>query len=150
VDLTAVKVFQDKRSGKRVRLVGGINEKEPFVMVVGNDNQPYYAEVSQLAPCDEAGRPDRSAVLSAPTEAKEETPPVPVIDLPETRLNLNLASAQEISSRIPGVGYRTAKRIVEQRLSLPGERFTTLEQVQSVSNRVNWEEVLKADLVFVA
>lgn len=150
MQLTSGALYHDKRSGKRVKLMGGISEKEPFVMVVGADGQPYYTEIAQLAPCDDKGMPQRNVILDTPSTEKEEVAPIPVIEIPEMRLNLNAASAVEISSRIPGVGYRTAKRIVEHRLSLPGEKFSTLEQVQSVSNRVNWQAVLEADLVFVS
>ena len=45
---------------------------------------------------------------------------MPVEDL---RLNLNMAPAEQIAKRLPGVGYATAKKIVELRMSLSGERF---------------------------
>lgn len=67
----------------------------------------------------------------------------------ETRLNLNMASPDQIADRIKGVGYSTAKKIVELRSTMPGEKFTSLEQLRQVG-RVEWDEVFAADLVFVA
>ncbi len=142
-------IFQDRRTGKRVRIVGGMSEKEDFVLVHTGSEPPYYAQLDQLMPCDEKGMPDRLSVARAPREEIEEKPPEPVIPFIETRLNLNMATPEEISKRVPGVGYRIAKRIVDARLALPGEKFTTLDQVTSVSARVDWEEVMKQNLVFI-
>jgi hypothetical protein len=142
-------LFLDKKTGKRVKLCGGTNPKEPFVMVMGADNKPYYCEASQLVTVDSKGTPNFNAPLEVPLEEKDEKPPAPIIPIAETRLNLNLASPAEISARVPGVGYRTAKKIVDHRLSLPGEKFSNLDQVREVSSRVNWEAVLEADVLFV-
>lgn len=144
--------YQDRRNGQRVRLVGGGSEKEEFLLVEGQDRKPYYAQKTQLVPCDDTGRPDFDSRLEGviDKEAKDEKVPEPVIPIVETRLNLNMASAEEIAKRVPGVGYRIAKRIVDTRMTLPSEKFVNLEQVQQVSSRVNWEEVFRADVVFVA
>ena len=48
----------------------------------------------------------------------------------DTRLNLNTATAEYIQKRLPGVGYATAKKIVEMRMSLSGERFANLKQLR--------------------
>jgi hypothetical protein len=32
---------------------------------------------------------------------------------------------------------------------MPGEKFRTLEQIQAVSNRVNWEKLLRQNLLYV-
>jgi DNA uptake protein ComE-like DNA-binding protein len=77
----------------------------------------------------------------------EDVIPAQVIP-PDTRLNLNMATAEMIAQRIKGVGYSTAKKIIEMRMSLPGERFATLDQVRSVG-RVDWDQVIQDDLVFV-
>jgi hypothetical protein len=142
-------VYQDRRTGKRVRIVGGMSDKEDFVLVTTDGQAPFYCQVDQLMKIDEAGVPDFASVARPRIEEVEEKAPDPVIPIPETRLNLNVATPEEISKRIPGVGYRIAKRIVDARLALPGERFTTLDQVTAVSSRVNWEEVQRANLMFI-
>lgn len=143
-------IFQDKRTGKRVRRLGGEGGKEEFVLVKGSDGVPYYALLSNLIPCDEQGTPDYNAAAQRRREEEENEPiPEPVIDLAETRLNVNTATAEEIAKRIPGLGYRTAKRIKELQLSLPGEVFRTLDQVKASSTRPNWEEIMALNLMFV-
>ena len=141
-------LYQDRKTGKRVKRVGGDGGKEEFVLVRGQDNVPYYALLSNLIPCDAAGTPDFKAVLTR-EEEPDEAIPTPVIDLAETRVNVNTATAEEIAKRIPGIGYRTAKRIKDLQLSLPGEVFRTLEQVKSSSTRPNWEAILEQNVMFV-
>ena len=51
-------------------------------------------------------------------------------------------------SRCSGIGYSTAKKIVELRLSLSGERFSNLDQLKRIG-RVDWDEVIAADLIYV-
>jgi DNA uptake protein ComE-like DNA-binding protein len=148
--MSNTKLYQDKKTGKRVKIVGGTSLKEDSVLVCGNDRLPYYTYLSQLVECDERGTPnfEVTADQDRPPE-KEEKAPEPLVALIETRLNLNMATPEEIERRVPGVGYRIAKRIVEQRMTLPAEKFVSLDQVRSVSNRVNWDEVEKANVIFL-
>ena len=50
---------------------------------------------------------------------------------------------------ILGGGYATAKRIVELRMSLSGERFSNLKQLENIP-RVNWEQLIEEDLIFIS
>ena len=65
----------------------------------------------------------------------------------DTRLNLNVATAEAIAKSVKGIGYATAKKIVELRLSLPGERFKNLDQLKKIG-RVDWDEVIAADVIY--
>jgi hypothetical protein len=47
------------------------------------------------------------------------------------------------------VGYATAKKIVEMRMSLSGERFANLKQLENIP-RVNWEQLIEEDLIFIS
>lgn len=141
-------VFQDRKTGKRVVQVGGGGGKEEFALVKGPDGVPYYASLSQLMPCDEKGTPDFDARYER-TEEAEEAIPAPVIDIVETRLNVNLASAEDLARKVPGLGYRTAKKIKSLQLTLPGEVFRNLDQLRSSSTRVNWDEVFRQNLIFL-
>ena len=75
--------------------------------------------------------------------------PETVVPQEDTRLNLNTASAEIIAKRLPGVGYTTAKRIVELKMSLSGERFSNLKQLENIP-RVNWDQLIADDLIFIA
>ena len=50
---------------------------------------------------------------------------------------------------LPGVGFATAKKIVELRMSLSGERFANLKQLENIP-RVNWEQLIEEDLIFIS
>ncbi len=141
-------LFQDSRTGKRVRRVGAAATKEGFVLVSSGEGQTYYASLDKLLPLDEVGTPDYDAKPPAP-EVPEEVMPEPVVDLVETRLNLNVATAEQIAKKIPGITYPTAKAIVALRLTLPGEVFRTLDQVRNASSRVAWDKVLRENLMFL-
>ena len=62
---------------------------------------------------------------------------------------MNIASAEQIQKRLPGVGYSTAKKIVELRMSLSGERFNNLKQLENIP-RVNWDQLIADDMIFIA
>ena len=63
--------------------------------------------------------------------------------------NVNVATAENIAKAVKGIGYATAKKIVELRLSLPGERFKNLDQLKKIS-RVDWDTIIAEDLIYVA
>lgn len=141
-------IFQDRRTGKRVKQLGGGGGKEDFVLVKGSDGVPYYASLTQLMPCDDKGTPDFKAVYEKP-EDPEEKIPEPVIDIVETRLNVNTATAEELAKRVPGLGYRTAKKLKSLQLSMPGEVFRNLDQLKAASTRVNWDAIIEENVLFV-
>ena len=60
-----------------------------------------------------------------------------------------MATAEQIAKRLPGVGYTTAKRIVELRMSMSGERFSNLKQLENIP-RVNWDAIIEEDLIFIS
>jgi DNA uptake protein ComE-like DNA-binding protein len=67
---------------------------------------------------------------------------------PETRLNINTATAQMIADHIKGIGLKTAREIKDLQMSLSGEKFNSLEQLKQIK-RVDWNAVLAADLIRV-
>jgi DNA uptake protein ComE-like DNA-binding protein len=71
--------------------------------------------------------------------------PLPPVD---NRINLNTLTEEGLTQCLPGVGLKTAKEIIELRQSLPGERFTKLDQLQSIK-RVDWDEVFATGSVYV-
>ena len=63
-------------------------------------------------------------------------------------IDRNSKHVDAIAKAVKGIGYSTAKKIVELRLSLSGERFTNLDQLKRIG-RVDWDEVIAADLIYV-
>jgi len=66
----------------------------------------------------------------------------------ENRININGATPERLTQVLKGVGIKTAVEIKELQQSMPGERFTKLEQLKAIT-RVDWDEVLAAGVVYV-
>ena len=141
------KLFQDTKTGKLVEWIS--KHDKDYAMVRDASGNVNYLTVDQLVPYDKDK--GRLAKVSAPetTPPKEEEPPKTVVPIEETRLNLNTATAEFIQKRLPGVGYATAKKIVELRMSLSGERFANLGQLENIP-RVNWQQLIEEDLIFIS
>jgi len=140
-------LFQDTKTGKLVEFISK-HDKE-FAMVRDAGGNISYVTLEQLVPYSkEKGRLEKVAAPET-TPVKEEEAPKEVVPIEDTRLNLNMASPEQIAKRLPGVGYATAKRIVELRMSLSGERFANLSQLENIP-RVNWDQFIKEDLIFIS
>ena len=139
-------LFQDTKTGKLVEFISK-HDKE-FAMVRDAGGAIGYVTLDQLVPYDkDKGR--MSKVKAPVLEIPEEKAPERVVPLEDRRLNLNTATAEVIQKRLPGVGYATAKKIVELRMSLSGERFNNLKQLENIP-RVNWEQLIEEDLIFIS
>jgi len=140
-------LFQDSKTGKLVELIN--KHDKDYAMVRDAGGNITFVTLDQLVPYDrEKGRlakVDSPIIQPAPEEQLPET----VVPIEDTRLNLNNAPAEQIAKRLPGVGYSTAKRIVELRMSLSGERFSNLKQLENIP-RVNWQQLIDEDLIFIS
>ena len=141
------KLFQDKNTGKLVEFISK-HDKE-FAMIRDSGGQVSYVSLEQLVPYDrEKGRLTNVVSPDIAPEPEEQAPET-VVPIEDTRLNLNAATAEMIQKRLPGVGYATAKKVVELRMSLSGERFTNLKQLENIP-RVNWDQLIEDDLIFIS
>ena len=137
-------LYQDEKTGKLVEFISKLDDD--FAMVKDASGNIVYKAIDQLVPYDkDKGRLTKIKMPSSSTEEKLPETTVPIEDY---RLNLNMASAEQIAKRLPGVGYTTAKRIVELRMSLSGEQFSNLKQLENIP-RVNWDQIIKEDLIFI-
>lgn len=140
------RLFQDTRTGKLVEFVSK-HDKE-FAMVKDAAGSVTFLNLEQLVPYDkDKGRMAR--IVTPELEVPEEPLPDPIVPIEDTRLNLNTAPAEQIAKRLPGVGFATAKKIVELRMSLSGERFANLKQLENIP-RVNWDQLIEEDLIFIS
>ena len=139
-------LMQDSKTGKLVEFIG-VHDKE-YAMIRDGAGNVSYVTLEQLVPySSEKGRLSK---VSVPFEIeKEEKLPDTIVPTEDARLNLNTASAEMIAKRLPGVGYTTAKRIVELKMSLSGERFSNLKQLENIP-RVNWDQLIEEDMIFIA
>lgn len=140
------KLYQDSKTGKLVEFISK-HDKE-YAMVRDAGGNVTYLTLDQLVPYSkDKGR--LSKVEAPELEVPEEEAPKTVVPIEDIRLNLNTAQAEQIAKRLPGVGYATAKKIVELRMSLSGERFANLKQLENIP-RVNWEQLIAEDLIFIS
>ena len=144
--MTETKLFQDSKTGKLVELISK-HDKE-FAMVRDAGGNVSFLTLDQMVPYDKDK--GRLSKVSAPELiVPEEEAPNAVVPIEDIRLNLNTAPAEQIAKRLPGVGFATAKKIVELRMSLSGERFANLKQLENIP-RVNWEQLIEEDLIFIS
>ena len=140
-------LFQDNKTGKLVEFIN--KHDKDYAMVRDAAGNITYVTLEQLVPYSK--EKGRLAKVEAPQiqPEPEEKAPESIVPLEDTRLNLNTAPPEVIAKRLPGVGYATAKRIVELRMSLSGERFSNLKQLENIP-RVNWEQLIEEDLIFIS
>ncbi|MBG79088.1 MAG: hypothetical protein CMJ39_00075 [Phycisphaerae bacterium] len=141
-------LYQNKKTGQLVEFIG-YHDKE-WAMVKSSGGQVTYVALADLEGYEaNKGRTGTTPQpQSAEVEVDEDKMPETIIPA-DTRLNLNAATAEAIAKHVKGIGYATAKKIIELRLSLPGERFKSFDQLKKIG-RVDWDEVIAADLIYIA
>lgn len=149
----AAKVY--KPSGVKIDVISTHDDGEYFMVRSNTTGKVFFAHKDQVDEFHEDTEP-KPAANSLQTRrgrrtVKKEGEEVAVVKpLPPTdnRINLNNLTPEGLTQCLPGVGLKTAKEIVELRQSLPGERFTKLEQLESIK-RVEWSEVFATGVVYV-
>ena len=135
-------LFKHKKTGARVKVISELDNGDCF-MVQDQDSRIFYAQKGELE-SDSEGTKKVKTLQIKDKASKEEPRDFP----PETRLNLNGATAQMIADHIKGIGLKTAREIKDLQMSLSGEKFANLEQLKEIK-RVDWESVIAADLIRV-
>ena len=135
-------LYQHKKTGARVKVISEWDNGDWF-MVEDQDGRIFTVYKNEIA-TDEAATKKVKALQVKDKAKKEEPRQFP----PDTRLNINGATAQMIADHIKGIGLKTAKEIKDLQMSLSGERFNSLEQLKAIK-RVDWEAVIAADLIRV-
>ena len=135
-------LYQHRKTGARVKIVSEWDNGDWF-MVEDQDGRLYTAYKNELSPDEDATKKVKTLQIKDKA-AQEEPRSFP----PDTRLNINGATAQMIADHIKGIGLKTAREIKDLQMSLSGERFNNLEQLRQIK-RVDWDAVLAADLIRV-
>ena len=143
------KLYQNEKNGQIVEFIN--QHGEDCAMVKNQSGQVSYVYVQNLKEwSQETGR---TAVTAQPQLVKREKekqerelkpPAIP----PETRVNLNLATHQVLTTHLRGIGNSSAKQIIELRASLPDERFTNWDQLRQIK-RVNWDAIIDEDSAWI-
>jgi DNA uptake protein ComE-like DNA-binding protein len=135
-------LYKHKKNGARVRIVSEFDGGDWF-MVEDQDSRIFTAYKNELEPDEEATKKVKTLQVKDKA-SKEEPRSFP----PDTRLNINTATAQMIADYIKGVGLKTAREIKDLQMSLSGERFNSLEQLKQIK-KIDWDAVFAADLIRV-
>ena len=140
-------LYQNTKNGQIVEFIA--HHDKDWAMIKNSQGSIQYIALADLVSY-EPGK-GRTGEVPKPQSAEqpvdEDVIPETVIPV-DTRLNINTASAEAIAKAVKGIGYSTARKIVELRLSLSGERFSNLDQLKKIG-RVDWDEVLAADLIYI-
>lgn len=132
-------------SGVNVEILSTHDEGEYLMVRSNTTGKVFFAHKNQIR--EEEGTNLNSGekpVLKRRNSRQVLKPEVPV----ESRVNINTATPQRLTQILKGVGMKTAVEIKELQQSLPGERFTKLEQLKSIS-RVDWDSVLEDGVCYV-
>jgi len=135
-------LYKHKKNGARVKVVSEWDNGDWF-MVEDQDGRLYTVYKTEIEPDENATK--KVKTLQVKDRASQEEPRT---FPPDTRLNINAATAQMIADHIKGIGLKTAREIKDLQMSLSGERFNSLEQLKQIK-RVDWSAVLAADLIRV-
>lgn len=141
---TQVKEFTYTPNGVKVQVVSVHDDGEYQMVRSITTGKVFFAHKNQIA----------ETVVEAPKPVKKTTkqrrgrhivkPEVPVIN----RVNINSCTPELLTQILKGVGIKTATDIKELQQSLPGERFTKLDQLKAIT-KVDWDSVLESGTVYV-
>lgn len=138
-----------KPSGISVEILSEHDDGEYKMVRSITTGKVFFAHRLQLEAKEEEAQPTTVAATNVQRRGrrsvvKTESPAVPA----ENRVNINTATPQRLTQVLKGVGLKTAIEIKELQQSMPGERFTKLDQLKSIG-RVDWEAVLESGVVYV-
>ena len=140
-------LYQNKRNGQIVEFIN-YHDTDWAMVKNATGSIQYVALVDLISYEPGKGRTGETPAPQLPNgRVDEDTIPESVIPV-DTRLNINAASAEAIAKTVKGIGYATAKKIVELRMSLSGERFANLDQLRRIG-RVDWDQVIADDVIYV-
>ena len=134
-------LFKHKKTGATLKVISEWDDGD-WKMVQNSDGRIFTVWREEIEEDQKATKKVRSLQLK--DRAKQDEPrEFP----PETRLNINTATAQMIADHIRGVGVKTAKKIKDYQMSLTGEKFSSLEQLKAASKQVDWDQIINSDLI---
>lgn len=145
-----------KPSGVKIDVISTHDDGEYLMVRSNTTGKVFFAHKDQVDVFQEDTEPSPTSnsvsVRRGRRNFKKDEPETPLVIKPlppvDNRINLNNLTEEGLTQCLPGVGLKTAKEIIELRQSLPGERFTKLDQLQSIK-RVDWDEVFATGSVYV-
>lgn len=141
--VTAVKEFTYVPNGVKVTVLSTHDDGEYYMVRSITTGKVFYAHKNQIVEKDIEEELDEKPVKRRRGRqiVRPESPAF-------TRININSATPELLTQILNGVGMKTAVAIKELQQSLPGERFTKLDQLKSISG-IDWDVVLEGDIAYV-
>ena len=130
-------------SGVKVDILSTHDDGEYFMVKSLTTGRVFFAHKNQIEEKDVEANLDEKPVKRR-RGRQIVRPDVPAL----TRVNINSATPELLTQILKGIGMKTAIAIKELQQSLPGERFTKLDQLKSISN-IDWDSVLEGDIAYV-
>jgi DNA uptake protein ComE-like DNA-binding protein len=131
-----------KPSGVKVDILSTHDDGEYFMVRSKTTGKVFFAHRNQIEQKDKVEETHAKPVKQRRGRQVVQ-PAIPTAN----RYNLNGCTPEMLTQVLPGVGLKTANEIIELRQSLPGERFTKLEQLKQIKH-INWDEIL-SDAIYV-
>ena len=140
---TATKEYTFTPNGVKVSVISTHDDGEYFMVKSLTTGRVFYAHKHQLEEKDIEVKSGEISVQRRRGRQKINRE-VPAL----TRININSATPELLTQVLKGIGMKTAIEIKELQQSLPGERFSKLDQLKSISN-IDWDSVLEGDIAYV-
>ena len=137
-----------KPSGIKIEVISKHDDGDYFMVRSSTSGKVFFAHKDQVEQQEiqvpGASEPALKRRGRRPKAAAVVKPQVPT----DNRINLNTLTKEGITQVLPGVGIKTAQEIIELKGTLPGEKFSKLDQLTSIK-KVDWEAVFESNLVYV-
>jgi DNA uptake protein ComE-like DNA-binding protein len=144
VTAVTVKEYTFSPNGVKIEVISEHDEGEYKMVKSLTTGKVFFAHRNQIAEVEKEEELDAKATTKQRRGRQIVKPEVQAFN----RVNLNSATPQLLTQVLKGVGLKTATEIKELQQSMPGERFTKLDQLRSIT-RVDWDSVLEGDHVYV-
>lgn len=141
--VTQVKEFTYTPNGVKIEVLSTHDDGEYMMVRSITTGKVFFAHRNQVV--EEVKEVDPEPASPKQRRGRQLVKPeVPAFN----RVNINTAPPQLLTQVLKGVGIKTATDIKELQQSMPGERFTKLDQLKSIKG-INWDEVLEDGNVYV-
>jgi DNA uptake protein ComE-like DNA-binding protein len=140
---TTVKEYTYTPNGVKIEILSEHDDGEYKMVRSLTTGKVYFAHKNQIAE-EEKETPEAEKTTKQRRGRQIVKPEVQAFN----RVNINSATPQLLTQVLKGVGLKTATEIKELQQSMPGERFSKLDQLRSIT-RVDWDSVLEGDHVYV-
>ena len=141
--VTQVKEFTYTPNGVKIEVLSTHDDGEYMMVRSITTGKVFFAHRNQVVEEIRETEPEPAATKQRRGRQLVK-PEVPAFN----RVNINSAPPQLLTQVLKGVGIKTATDIKELQQSMPGERFTKLDQLKSIKG-INWDEVLEDGNVYV-